>query len=419
MLLLLFKTLLLPALRLAHFPQEGHVRFPARKVAAAAQQQRLGHRSFEAVMALLGVAVLVTLSRIDRLRPDLVVRHHRLITTREKLRTRRLHRQAHPIAAMLDRHAAQRPHCVLKAFAEALETLREAERHVLPVRVRQHEVIDQMRERFAVDRHAQIGHVREVRGAQPARHVLLREEDLLVRPARGPPLFDPPLQGPQLLLGESTRMPPLQFLEERLGFPARTLFEQCLDFAPDVGERIFAGPLRPRACLRRPLRRQPIRLPMLPCRLAIHACLRRRQRQRRLLAEPGPEHPDLPIRDHRATPFGRRNRDSLNATSLARKPRKNGSFASSLGKCNCRRWGIVVVVNQLDTSRFGMRHVWSTAKSHFRAGSRVLVQRDLERWPSRVSDYRDSRLRRVHCIVLRLRSYGFLFPVAGLIGNGR
>ena len=291
----------------AHLAQEDHVRFRAREIVAAAQEQRLLHGTFEAMMALLDVAVLVPLARVDRLRFHPVVRHHRLITAREKLRSRSLHRQTHAIRAMLGRHSAQCPHRVLKAFAEARETLREAERHVLPVRVRQHEVVDQVRERLAVDRHAQFGQVREVGGAEPAGRMVLREENLLVRPARGLPVFDPALQRAQLAIIELLRMTPLQFLEERLGFPARRRFEQFFDFAPDLAERIVPRPMRSRRRLLCPLRGQPIRVPNLPCRLAIHARLRRRKTQRRLLAKPLPQRPNLSIRDHhRATPSRRR-----------------------------------------------------------------------------------------------------------------
>ena len=172
------------------------------------------------MMALLAISVLVTRVRIDRLRLHSVVRHQRLIAAREELRPRSLHRQRHPIAAMLGRHTAERPHRVLKPGTETLEALRKTERHVLPVRMRQHEVVDQMRARLAVDRHAQLAHVREVRGAQPARQVLLREVDLLVRPARGLPVLDPPLQRPQLPIVELTGMTPLQLPEKRPGFPA-------------------------------------------------------------------------------------------------------------------------------------------------------------------------------------------------------
>jgi hypothetical protein len=220
---------------------------------AAAPQQCLLHTTLETMVALLGVAILVTLPGIDRLWPHLVVPHQCLIPTREKLRPRRLHRQTHPVAAMLGRHAAQRPRRVLKAFAETLETLGKTERHMLPVRARQDEVVNQVREWLPVDRHAQIGHVREVRGAQPARQMLLREENLLVRPARGPPVFDPPLHRSQMLLGELPRVAALQFLQKRFGFPARTLLEQGLHFAPNPSEGIFAGPITALACWRRAL----------------------------------------------------------------------------------------------------------------------------------------------------------------------
>ena len=239
-------------------------------------------------MALLAIAVLVTRMHIDRLRLDLVVRRQRLIAARELLRPRSLYRQRHAIGAMFLGDAAQCPQRVLEARAETLETLGEAERHVLPVRMRQHEVVDHMRERPAVDGHTQRGHVREVGGAEPARPMLLREEDFLGGPARGQPVFDAPLQRAQLAVGELTGVPPLQFLEERLGFPTRARFEQFFDFAPHVGERIGPRPIRSRRCIRRPLRRQHVGVPILACGLAIHARLHRRETQRRLLAEPLP-----------------------------------------------------------------------------------------------------------------------------------
>jgi len=250
-------------------------------------------------MALLDVAVLVALPGIDRLRLHPILLHQSVVSPREELAARRLHRQAHPIGPMLGRHATQGPHRILKAVTETLETLRKTQRHVFPVRVRQHEVIDQVRERLAGNCHAQIGQVREVRSAQPAGQMLLREEHLLVRPARGSPMFDPPLQRPQLPLGEPPRIAALQFFEQGLGFPPRPLFEQNLDFAPNLGERIVARSPGP---LHNSLRGKLIRVPIRPCRFAIHTCLRRRQSQRRLLAEPGPQGPNLRIRHHSGLP---------------------------------------------------------------------------------------------------------------------
>jgi hypothetical protein len=204
-------------------------------------------------VALLRVAVFVSLTRIDRLRPHVVVRHHRLISAREEQRPRSLNRQTHAIAAMFGRHSAQLPHRILEAIAKAFETFRKTDRHVLPIRVRQHEVIDHVLERLAVNRHAQIGHTREVRGAEPARYMVLREEDFLVRAVLGQPLLHAPLQGAQLPVGETPRIAALQFLEERLGFPAWLSLEKRLDLAPNIGERVFTSPPGPRGRLLRRL----------------------------------------------------------------------------------------------------------------------------------------------------------------------
>lgn len=76
----------------AHFAHKRLVRFPAREVATATQQQRLLHRALEAMMALLAVAILVAGVGVDRLRFDLVVRHQRLIAAREEMRPRSLDR---------------------------------------------------------------------------------------------------------------------------------------------------------------------------------------------------------------------------------------------------------------------------------------------------------------------------------------
>lgn len=160
-----------------------------------------------------------------------------------------------------------------------------------------------MRERRPLDRHPQIVHVREVRGAELAGRVLLRKEDFLGRSARRLPRFDAALQRPQLAVVELAGMPALQFLEERLGFPTGAGFEQLFDFVPDGGKRIGPRAIRSRRRLGA-LRRQPIGMAIVSRRLAIHARLHRREAQRRLLAEPLPKFAYLSIRNHRATPSG-------------------------------------------------------------------------------------------------------------------
>ncbi len=92
-------------------------------------------------------------------------------------------------------NAAQLGQGILQAVTEALEALGEADRAGLPVRVGQHEVVDQVRERLAVDGHLQAAGVREVGGAQVAGLVDLAEEHFLGRPVQGAPLLDVALQG--------------------------------------------------------------------------------------------------------------------------------------------------------------------------------------------------------------------------------
>jgi hypothetical protein len=239
----------------AHFVQEGHIGFLAGEIVAAAQEQGLLHRVLETMVALLGVAVLVPLAGVDGLRLHLVMGHQRGIAARELFRAGGLHRQAHAVAAVLSRHPAQGPDRVLETGTETLEALREAKCDVLPVRVRQHKVVHQVRERLALDRHAQFSHVREVGSAESARQMVLVEEHFPVGPMRRPPLLDATLQGTELSVREAARMPALHFLEQGLGLPAGRLFEQLDDFTPNLGERVFTRPPISRRRLRPLLRR--------------------------------------------------------------------------------------------------------------------------------------------------------------------
>lgn len=190
----------LPAL----LAQERQVAVPAREVPAAPHHQRLVHRPLELVVALFRIAILVALAGLDGLPLQAVVIQQRLITLLERLRPfhSRLHRRRQPIRAMHLRRTAQFPHRVLEPFAETLEAFREADSDRLPIRVREHEMIEHVLKRTAVDRHAQLRTVREVAGPQPTGMMDLGEEHLFGRPALGPPTLDVPLQSPQLAVGE-------------------------------------------------------------------------------------------------------------------------------------------------------------------------------------------------------------------------
>ena len=137
-----------------------------------------------------------------------------------------------------------------KPFAEALAALGEADRAGLPVRVGQHEVVDQVVERAAVDGHAQVGAVGEVAGAQPAGVMHLGEEDLLGRPVQGPPLLDAPLQGPQLAVGEAAGEAALQVGEQGLGLQAGVELQLLFELRARPRRRGRAASASPGPCVR-------------------------------------------------------------------------------------------------------------------------------------------------------------------------
>jgi hypothetical protein len=88
-------------------PQERRVGRPIGEVAAAAQHQRLVQRPLELAMALLHVAVLVRLGRVDRLALQPVVLQQSLIALLERASiAARRHRGGQGIGAMHPRDAA-------------------------------------------------------------------------------------------------------------------------------------------------------------------------------------------------------------------------------------------------------------------------------------------------------------------------
>jgi hypothetical protein len=131
-------------------------------------------------MALLGVAVLVGSSGLDRLALETVVAQQRLVTLGEgRPFGPRWHGRGQPIGAVELRHAPQFRQRILQALAEALVALGKADGAGLPVRVGQHEVVDQMVEGGAVDGDAQVRAVGEVTGGDAPGMMDLGEEDLL------------------------------------------------------------------------------------------------------------------------------------------------------------------------------------------------------------------------------------------------
>jgi hypothetical protein len=196
----------------------------------------------------------------------------RLVTFRELPPLRQVvDGSTHPIAAVPLGHAAQLSQGVLQTFAQALETLGKTERHRLPVRVGQHQVIDHVVERLSADGHLQAVHAREVRGAQPTRMMHLAEVHFLAWALRRPPVFDAPLQRPQLALVKPPGILLLEPAPERFGLEPRRLGQLLGHFRPNLGKRVRPGaPIPGRFEL---FAGKPLHVPIPPCRFPIDARL--------------------------------------------------------------------------------------------------------------------------------------------------
>lgn len=280
----------------ANVVQERLVIDGAGKVSTTTQQQRLLHGVFEMPVRRLGIAIFVGLPRLDLLACQAVMFQQALVTFREVASLRQIvHRTAHPVAAMPLGYATQLPQRVLQAHTQALEALGKTERHRLPIRVGQHEVIDQMIEPLPRDGHVQTVHVREVRSAQPARMMNLAEVHLPPRPVRGPPLLDAPLQRPQLSLVKPSRILPQKPIPQGLGLELGRLLQLRGHFRPDLGERVHAR--APRAWLRTQFAGKPLHVPIPPCRLSIDTRQARRLAQTFALGQQTKQPPHMDIRN--------------------------------------------------------------------------------------------------------------------------
>jgi hypothetical protein len=261
-----------------HRLQELCVLLTAGKVAAATQQQGLLDRFLETPMSLFAIAVLVATRGVGCLRHQAIMSQQGLVIPREHFRVAiRMHRQRHAVGPMSLRHASQGPQGVLQSFAQTGKTLRETDRHMLPVRVGQHEVIHHVVKALPLDGHREVVHVREVRRAQSARLMHLREEHLLGWSRQGTPSTHTALQGPQQFVAELPGMAFLQPGQQGQGLQAWRPFQFGLHLWPDRRQGIEPSP--PGTC-RTPFFGH-LPLPIFGCRLAIHARLEGCSLQRR------------------------------------------------------------------------------------------------------------------------------------------
>ena len=87
-----------------------------------------------------------------------------------------------PVGAMLARHAAQLPERLLEAFGQCGEALAAADRlDILLAAKCEPEMIEQMRDRRAGDRHHKATAIGEIRQRLPTRRVLLAKNELAFR----------------------------------------------------------------------------------------------------------------------------------------------------------------------------------------------------------------------------------------------
>jgi hypothetical protein len=301
--------------------EEGLIVASAGEIAAPAEHQGLVDGLLEAVMTLLDVAILVGLSRPDRLPFDPIMGEQALVSSGEQFGIRIVvDRGGQTIGAVSPGDSSQFPQGVLQAFAEALEALGEADGAGLPVGIGQDEVVDQVVERRAEEGHAEPGHAREVALGEPSRLMDLGEEDLPGWPFEGTPSLDPPLQAPELDVGEPPRKPPLEIDEEGLGLESGIEPEVLDEFEPDVLERVLPGPPGVGDAS---LTGELFGVAVLASRLLVDACLIGGPGQRVLGLQHLPQPPKLTIGKHPSAP-------------VSREPKEDSLPGSGAGKSNCR-----------------------------------------------------------------------------------
>ena len=141
---------------------------------------------------------------------------------------------------MLDRHAAQRPECVLQADRKRGEAFAADDRlSMLPGGVGQGEVIQPMNQRLAGDADPEVTHVGEVGQSLLPRSVVLTEDHLAVGAVLGAPSAHPAFQAAAEPVPIMIRVAAQHLVEHPDGPQARRGLEHRADLAvPQSVERI-------------------------------------------------------------------------------------------------------------------------------------------------------------------------------------
>ena len=265
-----------------------------------AHEQRLRDERLQATMRLLGDAVFMRAARRDPTRAQPVVIEDRAKAGRQIAPTtgfQLVGRGRQIVAAQDVGHAAERPQRPLDAGHQRLKRFAEGHRHPRPVAVTEHELKEQVRERIAGDRHAQVGPVREVDRRLATRDGDLLEEHLGLGAMLRPPLAKPPLQRPRLARMKLLRVARAQQLQHQLRF------EHAFGVTPQQGLDVRVPHRRKGIRTRPPIpelfggRRRRTRVPF-PRGPQTHAAGGRCGRLGLAIHTFLPHEPNLRIRDH-------------------------------------------------------------------------------------------------------------------------
>ena len=152
-----------------------------------------------------------------------------------------------PVGAMFARHAAELPKRFLKTLGERGEALAAADRlDVLPAAEGEPEMVEQMRERRAGNRHREAAAVGEIRERLTAGRVFLAEDELALRTLGRPPVRDAPLQRAQQPIGVAAGMAALQLAQDRGGAQMRDGLQHRHELLPpDLDEGVLTGAVAP------------------------------------------------------------------------------------------------------------------------------------------------------------------------------
>lgn len=226
-----------------HRLQQRHVVFTPGEIPAAPQQQGLLDGLLEMPVRRLHVAILIPAGRVGRLPLQAVMRQQGPIGVRELVGVAIVvDGQCHAIGPVALRHTAQGPQGVLQAGAQAGEALGKTKSDMLPIGMRQHEMVQQVWQGLALNGHLQVVHRREVGSGQPAGSMHLGKEHFLGRPVLGLPLPHASFQGPPRRLGTCARLGALHPVPQGLGLQAWLLLQLLGHGRPYLGERVRPGP---------------------------------------------------------------------------------------------------------------------------------------------------------------------------------